>query len=559
MSWKKVSDIVKDSLIDLRGVEYKVIENKHSDLLVAKVSNPAFVLSLETLIDIVQNDDWEGSAHEIYVKSEPKPQIPQYTAARKPGVQEDFVHSEIQSRFAAKGPSLEDQLKAATAGTTPERKVFATAVAGPSLEDQLRAARTESGISEVRSQLAGVGVQAASAAQGVARVDQAVEKVAKLNSERHYNVQGQMSRVEGSVRNVQNQATELSWHVQSVQDDVENVVERVSSLEHQALEARINQDLNTQKSAKAQGGNSMSIKKLLGNFTGLFGKVEGQFAYSPAGLAVRKNPNEYGSNWIVYDAKTRSLTDVQDLVLDFNIPAFQLPVTEDAVNEGDIILNNGKFQYVVEINDGYVKTISPSDSSYSSVIPTRNQFLNKTFYTTVKTLSLAGEGGFDPMLLMAMNKGGDKQDLLPFLLMSGGLGGNGAAATGGIDPMMLALIGDNTEDLLPFLLLQQGGVADKGINPLMLLLMTDKGGDSKDSLLPLLLMGGGLGGAGGAQAGGIQSMLPFLLMSGDKGGDSGIKDILMMQALGGGAGFGNLFGGTAPAATPVTPAAPAAE
>merc|ERR1712168_1730309 len=100
-------------------------------------------------------------------------------------------------------------------------------------------------------------------------------------------------------------------------------------------------------------------------------------------------------------------------------------------------------------------------------------------------------------------------DLLPILLLSGGLGA-GAGATGGLDIMsnpLLLLLDDNYNSsltkLLPILLMgsmgASGMAAGAGINeilPLILLLDGNSTGTS-DLLLIMLASGGALGGAGG--------------------------------------------------------------
>lgn len=235
------------------------------------------------------------------------------------------------------------------------------------------------------------------------------------------------------------------------------------------------------KSASKQKG----FGSIVNNFKGLFGKVEGLFAFSPltGGLAIKKKDG----GLVAY--KDGGLTDVSGLSLDFNVPAFKLPVAAKDVKAGDVVLHNGEAAYVIGVNDDYLETIVPEKASKGSVLPVKNILFGQSFYVVVKTLDAAGNGGFDPMLLLALGDG-NKDDLLPLLLMGGGLGGNGQA--GAIDPMTLMLLQDKTDDLLPLILMQQGGLAGQGFNPLFFLLGEDKG--SKSDLLPLLLMqqGGGL-------------------------------------------------------------------
>lgn len=288
------------------------------------------------------------------------------------------------------------------------------------------------------------------------------------------------------------------------------------------VQAQLNQKLNQ----KTTGGNG-TMKNVLGAFKNQFGKVEGKFAFSPitGGLALRKGISQ---DFVAYNAATGELTDVSGLTLKFDVPAFKLPIGEKDVNPGDLVIHNGEFVYVTKKSDGYLETINPEKAVRGSVIPTKNALLGAAFYTVVKTLDAAGQGGFNPMLLMALNKGGSSSDLLPLLLASGGIGGG---ATGGIDPTMLMLLGDDVEDLLPLVLMQQGGATGAGFNPLMFLAM-NKGGKSKD-LLPLLMMSGGL--QGGAQAGGMNPMM-MMALAGD--GDIDFTTLALMGGMNGGGLFG---------------------
>lgn len=268
------------------------------------------------------------------------------------------------------------------------------------------------------------------------------------------------------------------------------------------------------------------MKNLLAGVKGQFGKVENVFAFSPVtgGLAVKTSNGQFVA------FQDGQLVDVAGLTLDFKVPAFKLPVNASEVKAGDVVQNGAEYLYVTAVADGYVEAVSPARREKVSVLPTTNLLFGKPFFTVVRTIDGAG-AGFDPTMLMLMSDGGSKEDLLPFLLMSGGLNGQ----QGQMNPMMLMALQDSTDDLLPLLLMQQGGALGEGFNPLMMLAMGgDKGGKLND-LLPLMMMQQG----GAAGAGAMNPMMMMMLMGDSKGGD--MKDLMMMQALGGGNGF-NLFG-----------------
>merc|ERR1712183_962502 len=167
-----------------------------------------------------------------------------------------------------------------------------------------------------------------------------------------------------------------------------------------------------------------------------------------------------------------------------------------------------------------------------------------------------------PLLLMTLLKDNSSMtDLLPILLLSGGLGGvagTGRNAAGGVDIMsnpliLLLLLDDNNNssltDLLPILLMgsmQGSGMgADAGINGMLplILLLDGNTTDTRDLLLFSLLGNGGLGGTDGAAAGGLGGILPLLLLS-NSSILSGDDSLLMVLLLSG--GLGGAAGGAAP-------------
>jgi hypothetical protein len=320
-------------------------------------------------------------------------------------------------------------------------------------------------------------------------------------------------------------AIEQKQKAEALKVDIQNQLnQKLAQAKQQAdVQAQLNAKLN-QKSNKTIGGNG-TMKNLFGAFKNQFGKVEGKFAFSitTGGLALRKGISQ---NFVAFEPATRTITDVTGLTLDFNVPAFKLPTAADEVKVGDIVLNGADFGYVTKVNDGYVEVVVPEKNANGSVLPTTNPIFGKAFYTVVKTLDAAGQGGFNPALLLALGDG-NKDELVKIMALTGGFGG---AQGGAIDPTMLMLLGDNMDDLLPLMLMQQGGVASQGFNPLMLLAMKD--GGSKDKLLPLMMM----------QQGGGNFNPMMMLALGD-----GELDLTTLALMGGFNGQGGLFGG-APAA-----------
>lgn len=438
---------------------------------------------------------------------------------------------------------------------------YGFAQAGPTSGDFLKAS--------LRAQLAQQGAGNASLRAQKAQVtaDAAYDKARDVEDELDafvYDAENHFARTDRWAQHVEQQHNGL---VDAVDEHVTDLDSRVSKIEAEkakeekqmnfqqqlnarlaeqkrqaSLQAQLDAKLNANK--KSTFGGNGSMKNLLGSFTGQFGKVEGKFAFSPAtgGLAIRKGQT---GQFVSFDAKAESITDVQDFVLKFDVPAFSLPTAAGDVKKGDIIRNGDDYGYVTRVNDGFVEVVHVEKNQRGSVLPTKNILMGQSFYTVIKTLDAAGQGGFDPILLMALSKGESKDNLLPLLLMGGANGGAQAGKAGGIDPTMLMLLGDKVDDILPLVLMQQGGVLGGGAQGqggiqsiLPFLLMGDDKGSSKD-MLPLLMMSGGLGGAqGGQQAGGINPMMLMAL-----GGDSDIDPMTMMMLSGGfGGAQGGLFG-----------------
>mgnify|MGYP001170051343 CR=1 FL=1 len=345
------------------------------------------------------------------------------------------------------------------------------------------------------------------------------ETVEDLNETKH-----DVFLVKDSVESLQENVHHLYRGVETLDGEVADLSYRVHVLEEKQkqeeiqmnLQQQLNEKLALQKkfneALKKNKKGGMNMKGLFEGIKAQFGKVEGKFAFSPmtGGLAIRKEgTNEY----VVFDGQ--QITDVKGLVLNFDVPAFMLPASEDQIKKGDIVRNGDDFIFVTNVADGYVEGVNAEKRTRASVLPTKHVFFAKPFYTVVRTLDAAGKQGFDPMLLLALTKG-NKDDILPFLLAAGGLQGKQ------VDPTLLMLLSDNMDDLLPFLFLQQGGFTQQGFNPLLLLAMKDGG---KKDLLPLIL----------AMQGGQINPMMLLALDGD-------IDVTTLALMGGfGDGF-NLFG-----------------
>lgn len=251
------------------------------------------------------------------------------------------------------------------------------------------------------------------------------------------------------------------------------------------------------------------------NLSKVFGKIgkadKGAFAISvDGGVAVKKKDGTF----VVL--QNGGLTNMDTLAIDLDA-FFYLPVDVKDVMPNDVVLTaNGGVGFVTGIAEGGVVNVYDVNSeALGSVKPAKHFLLPNAYVTKVVSLltlagnPVGGNGAFNPLMLLLLSKGGgSKLDMKSLLLMSM-LGGQG------------------------------GGLA--GINPLMLvMLLGDEDGGGMSEMLPLLLLTGGLGGAGGIGGGIAQNPLMLLALMGDKGGIGGdLGDMLPLLMLSGG---GGLFG-----------------
>lgn len=250
----------------------------------------------------------------------------------------------------------------------------------------------------------------------------------------------------------------------------------------------------------------------LGKIFGKIGKADkGAFAISvDGGVAVKKKDGTF----VVL--QNGGLTNMDTLAIDLDA-FFYLPVDVKDVQPNDVVLTaNGGVGFVTGLAEGGVVNVYDVNSEALGSVKPAKHFLLPNAYVTkvVSLLTLAGNpaggnGAFNPLMLLLLSKGGgSKLDMKSLLLMSM-LGGQG------------------------------GGLA--GINPLMLvMLLGDEDGGGMSDMLPLLLLTGGLGGAGGIGGGITQNPLMLMALMGDKGGFGGdLGDMLPLMLL---SGNGGLFG-----------------
>ena len=185
-----------------------------------------------------------------------------------------------------------------------------------------------------------------------------------------------------------------------------------------------------------------------------FGRAMGvvMSIYGPA-FPTAENEDEY----IAYSKKDDEWIDVSPMIFDRDIALFYaMPVAKDNLSIGDFIFHNGGWVRVIDF-DQFLRPVveTPKTKTVNTILATKNMF-GFDFYT--KLVSPFG----DMMDCASADK--------PF---------------GNILPFML-LQDSNSADLLPMLLLSQGGKLDTS-NPMMLYFLMKDGKNS--DILPFLMMG----------------------------------------------------------------------
>lgn len=243
----------------------------------------------------------------------------------------------------------------------------------------------------------------------------------------------------------------------------------------------------TEKETKTMEKNQMS------NFLGIeCGVIENpNIAATALGICFR---NEAG-NWIKFDTKTQQRVDMGNIQLGNLGPLYLIP--SRTVDVGFPIMYENEFYYVMDTSElPKLKLLSIPEGIEKTVYPKTN-LLGISFFTKVVALIDA-----DNLL------GGDSDDMLTVLALTGGLGGNGNIATTGQNQQM---------------------------NPLLLLALA-KGGE--DSPLGSLTNGGLLSGLGGDSDNSLQKLLPLIALGGLGGnsqanGGFDLNSLVLLSALGG--------------------------
>ena len=189
-----------------------------------------------------------------------------------------------------------------------------------------------------------------------------------------------------------------------------------------------------------------------------FGKVTSDAVrVSMYGIAVKSVDGRYVS----YDTKSHSVMDV-DIV---NMPAgdflYKMPVAIKDVKAGDVVIHNRTPMFVVEVHDSTLKVVDVREGTEKEIYLTKSPF---GFNFATKVVSLMDMSGakadesnpFGNMLPFLMLGDGKSVDPMMIMLASGG-------KMDMSNPMMLYFLmkDGNKNDMLPFMLMGMGSQSSK--------------------------------------------------------------------------------------------------
>lgn len=201
-----------------------------------------------------------------------------------------------------------------------------------------------------------------------------------------------------------------------------------------------------------------NIKKENNNMKGFnfdFGPCTGDAVrMSMYGIAVKNT----AGIWVSYNAKDKSIIDVDVFNFDGGKYMFKMPVAISDVMIGDVIIHNRVPMFVTDVTaDNKIVAVDVRAGEEKSVIPTTNMFGFNFITKIVSMFNALGdaptpEAPFGNMLpFLMMNDGEDFDPMLMFMMTQG---------TGGSDmfsnPMMMYFLmkdKDNMSDMLPMMMM----------------------------------------------------------------------------------------------------------
>ena len=250
-------------------------------------------------------------------------------------------------------------------------------------------------------------------------------------------------------KTISNQTTQIDSFSQAASSANETL--KTMSTRFSKIENVIKNNYNNYTINEKEQKNMFSIPNLeFGKYKGTDVKMS---IYGPAFTVVG---NSQGT-WISFD-KNNELIDVTDMLID-NIPLMVMPTSPESLSEGDFIHYTGVWMQVREIDiDGTITAYRLYDRTIQKVLPTKNIF-GFNYYTKLITFNFGENANSDNpfgnlLPLMMLSEGGTINDnLLPLMLMS-----NNISFDFNSNPMLLYMMmskdSDNT-NWIPFMLMNK--------------------------------------------------------------------------------------------------------
>ena len=274
-------------------------------------------------------------------------------------------------------------------------------------------------------------------------VNQYIENYIKISSQNDSNLSVRKS---DDSKTVSNQTAQIDSFSQAEDEVLKSISARLSKFEN-AIKNNYNNYTTNEKEQK----NMFGIQNLeFGKYKGTDVKMS---IYGPAFTVVG---NDQGT-WLSFD-KNNELIDVTDMLID-NIPIMVMPTSPENLSEGDFIHYTGVWMQVREIGiDGIITAYRLYDRTIQQVLPTKNIF-GFNYYTKLITFNFGENANSDNpfgnlLPLMMLSEGGTINDnLLPLMLMS-----NNTSFDFKSNPMLLYMMmskdSDNT-NWIPFMLMNK--------------------------------------------------------------------------------------------------------
>lgn len=274
-------------------------------------------------------------------------------------------------------------------------------------------------------------------------VNQYVENYIKISSK---NDSDFSVRKSDDNKTISNQTAQIDSFSQAEDEALKSISARLLKFEN-AIKNNYNNYTINEKEQK----NMFGIQNLeFGKYKGTDVKMS---IYGPAFTVVG---NDQGT-WLSFD-KNNELIDVTDMLID-GIPLMVMPTSPENLSEGDFIHYTGVWMQVRDIDiDGTITAYRLYDRTIQKVLPTKNIF-GFNYYTKLITFNFGENANLDNpfgnlLPLMMLSEGGTINDnLLPLMLMS-----NNTSIDFNSNPMLLYMMmskdSDNT-NWIPFMLMNK--------------------------------------------------------------------------------------------------------